>query len=253
MFTLAHLSDPHLALPPVPGPASLMNKRILGYLSWRRRRRFIHDPRVLQALVADLHEQRPTHVAITGDLVNISLPEEFSRAASWLRALGAPDWITVIPGNHDAYLPMPWRESLGLWADYMTDEGGGGAAKAPGGRDDFPIVRRRGPVALIGLNSAHPSKPFMAFGTLGERQLAALDARLTALGREGLFRVVLVHHPPLNSQSRRGSRLVDAPGLRDVIARAGAELVLYGHIHRFSLEHTAGAGGRVPVVSVPSA
>ena len=43
MFTLAHLSDPHLAPLPKPRLSELLNKRITGYINWRRRRRFIHD------------------------------------------------------------------------------------------------------------------------------------------------------------------------------------------------------------------
>ena len=35
------------------------------------------------------------------------------------------------------------------------------------GRDGFPYVRRIGGLALIGLNSAVPTKPFVAAGRLG--------------------------------------------------------------------------------------
>ena len=38
----------------------------------------------------------------------------------------------------------------------------------------IPTLRRRGPVALIGLSSAVPTPPFMATGTLGRAQLEAL-------------------------------------------------------------------------------
>ena len=42
-FTLAHLSDPHLAPLPRPRLSELIGKRITGYLNWQLRRRFIHD------------------------------------------------------------------------------------------------------------------------------------------------------------------------------------------------------------------
>ena len=100
-----------------------MNQRVLGYLSWQRRRYRVHRREVLDALVADLREQAPDHVAITGDLVNISLPAEFVQAAVWLRQLGTPDWVTVIPGNHDAYVEVKWREAWAHWSDYMCGDG----------------------------------------------------------------------------------------------------------------------------------
>jgi hypothetical protein len=41
----------------------------------------------------------------------------------------------------------------------------------------FPFVRRRGPLALIGVSSAVPTPPLMATGRLGRAQLDALDRR----------------------------------------------------------------------------
>ena len=84
-FELAHISDPHLSPLPRPRPVELMGKRLLGYLSWQRRRRLIHRAEVLDALLKDLESRAPAHLAITGDLTNISLPGEFSQAADWLR------------------------------------------------------------------------------------------------------------------------------------------------------------------------
>ena len=70
----------------------------------------------------------------------------------------------------------------------------------------FPFVRRFGDVALIALSSAIPTMPFMAAGRLGSAQRALLSVALEELGRQGLFRVVLIHHPPLAGQAgwRRG-------------------------------------------------
>ena len=91
VFRLAHISDLHLSgLPPVAW-SELANKRLLGYLSWRLRRRRLHLGLILDALVRDLHALRPNHVAITGDLVNLALPGEFAEAATWLRRLGSPE------------------------------------------------------------------------------------------------------------------------------------------------------------------
>ena len=72
MFTLAHLSDPHLAPLPTPRWVELIGKRITGYINWQRKRRFIHDPAALAAIVADVKTQAPDHIAVTGDIANIA-------------------------------------------------------------------------------------------------------------------------------------------------------------------------------------
>ena len=88
MFVLAHLSDPHLAPLPRPRPRELLSKRGLGYINWLRKRRSIHRADMLAALVADLKGHAPDHVAVTGDLVNLSLTNEFAPARDWLARLG---------------------------------------------------------------------------------------------------------------------------------------------------------------------
>ena len=100
MFTLAHLSDPHLPMPTARA-VELLNKRATGYVNWWRNRVHLHVPEALARVVADIKAAKPDHIALTGDLVNVALPEEFRRAADWLAAFDQPDRITVIPGNHD--------------------------------------------------------------------------------------------------------------------------------------------------------
>lgn len=253
MVTLAHLSDPHVPSPLPFSLAILGTKRIFGYWSWRRRRAFIHSAAVLDALARDLAAAAPDHVAITGDLVNISLPNEFPAAARWLETLGPADSVSVVPGNHDAYVSVPWATSCGLWSAYMSGARTGGRVGPPSGADDFPYVRRCGEMAVVGLSSALPTPPGWASGRLGAAQLGRLDAMLADLGEEDVFRVVLVHHPPIEGDNPVRKRLDDAAALQQVIARRGAELILHGHDHRCSIRAMAGPEGTVPAVGVPSA
>jgi 3',5'-cyclic AMP phosphodiesterase CpdA len=249
MFRLAHISDPHLGpLPPV-SPRELMNKRFFGWLSWVRRRRSLHLPAVLGALAEDLKVLAADHIVVTGDLTNIALPGEFSQVAEWLGTLGSPANISVIPGNHDAYVAVPWAHSLAKWQPFMAGEDG----EAGDGPESFPYVRYRGPLAIVGLSSAQPTPLFQAHGTLGAAQLARLGPLLRRLGQEGRFRVVMLHHPPSLEGIARRKRLVDAAAFRQVIAEAGAELVLHGHDHTFGREVIEGRDGPVPVLGIPSA
>jgi 3',5'-cyclic AMP phosphodiesterase CpdA len=245
MFALAHLSDPHLGPIPQPRLHELAGKRVLGYLNWRSRRRTQHRAEVLDELVADLKASSPDHVAVTGDLINIGLAAEFAPARAWLDRLGKPDQITLVPGNHDIYVGATADYIHRNWRDYMRGDD-------PAARHDaFPFVRRRGPAALIGLSSALPQPPFMATGRLGAPQLARLDAVLGELRGAGLFRVVLIHHPPARGPWHK--RLIDADGFRAVLARRGADLVLHGHHHVHSLFWLEGPEHRIPAVGVPSA
>jgi len=244
MFVLAHLSDPHLAPLPRPRLSELASKRILGYLNWYRSRRAIHRSEVLAALVRDLKTQSTDHIAVTGDLTNIALAAEFPPARDFLVSLGVPADVTLIPGNHDAYVAAGLQYAADQCGDFMH---GDGAANVK-----FPFVRRRGPIVMIGLSTAVPTAPFMATGWLGAEQLAKLGETLAAFGREDVFRIVLIHHPPV-SKARPHKLMTDAMAFRRVLAAHGAELVLHGHDHLHMLNWIDGRRGRIPVVGVPSA
>lgn len=246
MFTLAHLSDPHLGPLPEPRFRHLLSKRIVGYLNWQRRRAKTLQPKILVDLVAAIHAARPDHIAVTGDLVNIALPEEGALARAWLESLGDPHHVTLVPGNHDAYVPGALARHKRLWAPYLAGDG-------PASRLVFPSIRRRGPLGIVGASSARASLPGMATGHISDRQIVAIQAALSQLGREGLFRVLLIHHPPGASLAHWHQRLVGAGRLRNAVARAGCELILHGHMHRANVDHIPGPNGPVPVVGVPSA
>lgn len=244
-FTLAHLSDPHLAPLPRPWLAELAGKRALGYLNWTRNRYKYHRRDILDLLVSDLHTQMPDQIAVTGDLVNFALESEFPLAQAWLKTVGPPDKVTAIPGNHDAYV----RSTRLRFAESFAAYFGGDAPQE--GPATFPSLRRRGPLALISLSSAVPSGPFMATGRLGSAQLAALEQLLQSIAHEQLFRVLLVHHP-LRSANRM-KRLTDAKDLIALLARHGVELILHGHDHVHSTIWIDGPERKIPTVGVPSA
>lgn len=242
-FTLAHFSDPHL--PPLPKPRlrELAGKRVLGYLNWTRNRHKYYRREVLDALVRDLQAHAPDHVAVTGDLVNLALPAEFAPAQAWLQSVGAPEGVTAIPGNHDTYVRATKHRFVETFGDYLSGD-------EPAAHT-FPFLRRRGPVALIGLSSAVPTAPFMATGRLGRAQIAALERILVSLSTEQVFRVLLVHHP-LRSDSRP-KRLTDSAPLIALLKLHGVELILHGHDHIHSTMWFDGPDGKIPSIGVPAA
>jgi 3',5'-cyclic AMP phosphodiesterase CpdA len=254
MFRLAHLSDPHLGPLPDPKLLQLFSKRLLGYLNWQRNRSKFMGGNHLEQLVEDMKAQAPDHIAVTGDLVNIALPLEISGARAWLDELGAPDQVSVVPGNHDAYVRGAVKKARSAWWPFMRGDGDDDVpAEKVGSEATFPYVRKRGDVAIIGVTTGRATAPWFASGRVGTKQSRRLRAILEELAEEKLFRVVLIHHPPFKNATKWHKRLSDASRLRVVVKRAGAELILHGHTHIDSFESIEGPDGPVPVIGVPSA
>ncbi|GAB4348940.1 MAG: metallophosphoesterase [Immundisolibacter sp.] len=240
-WALAHLSDPHLTDPLRSVAADWPLKRRLGRVSWRRRRRHRHRLPVLATLVDDLRARAPEQVALSGDLVQVGLADEFAQAAQWLADFVPPERLLLVPGNHEAYVAGAWQAGRASWQRWL------------GIPDGEPWLRRHGELLLIGLSSAVPTWPGLATGTLGRRQLALFEDVLAQGAREGLFRVVVVHHPPVAGVVGWRKRLTDRHLFAAAIARHGAGLVLHGHAHRATWTQLAGPSGPVPVVGAPSA
>jgi 3',5'-cyclic AMP phosphodiesterase CpdA len=245
MFVLAHISDPHLAPLPAPRCSELRSKRLGGFVNWQRKRRDIHLLETLERLIAQVKGEHADHIAVTGDLVNLALPEEFPAARTWLKNLGSPQEITFVAGNHDAYLRRMEPEPERHWGEYMLGDGQTEVT--------FPFVRRRGPVAIVGLSTAVAAPWFKATGRLGTDQIAKLREILAQLGAEGVFRIVALHHPPESEPDRKSERLIDGAALLAAISDSGAELIIHGHEHIHSMAWFDAAGRRIPAVGVPSA
>jgi len=250
MFVLAHLSDPHLGPIPEARLSELLGKRFFGMMNWIGARRRNFGASTLGPLMADLEQQAPNHTCVTGDLVNVSLPAEFDTGATFLASLGEPADVSVVPGNHDAYVRSAMHYHLEHWAPFLS--GDDTHPHTPVDVDAFPYVRRRGPLAVVGVSTAVPTAVFLASGEAGDGQLKRLKTLLAALKAEGLFRAVMIHHPPVGSRPFHRD-LRDAAAVRAVLAEAGAELVMHGHDHRASLGHIEAVDGAIPVVGVPSA
>ena len=257
MFTLAHFTDPHIGPMPPARLLELLGKRLTGYLSWRGNRVHIHAMAVLEALVKDIRAHKPDHIALTGDVINISLPAEYRRAATWLAQVAPPEQLSLVPGNHDRYVRVPAGRGLELWRPWMRGNeaamNAGLIPEAVSSPAGFPYVRLFGKVAIIGVSSAVVTPPFVAAGRLGRRQRHDLERLLARLGQDGFFRVLLIHHPPLPGQNRKRKALADRDQMQAILLETGAELVLHGHNHKPMLTMLDGKNGPVAVVGGRSA
>ncbi|KQV64537.1 metallophosphatase [Rhizobium sp. Root1220] len=251
MFKLAHISDIHLGPLPRLSVRELFSKRITGFVNWHRNRRKHLFGSTLDVLLDDIRARQADHLAITGDLVNLASGIEIRAAAAWLKELGDPADNSVVPGNHDAYVPGAYEKSMRAWYDNVR-----GDLAPPHWEEDrhvFPYLRVRGKVAIVGCSTALATPPFAASGFFGERQARETVNMLRAAGEAGLFRVVMIHHPPIRGATSFHKRMIGIRRFAAVVSTGGAELVLHGHTHLNTLHWLRGQTGPVPVVGIASA
>ncbi|MDN5873012.1 MAG: metallophosphoesterase [Sinobacteraceae bacterium] len=216
-----HLSDPHLTTLDGCRPRDLRGKRLLGYLSWRRRRRFEHRRAHLDALVDAVRRQGGDQLLVSGDLTHLGLPAELQAARGWLETLGEPGRVTVVPGNHDVFARGSMAAVVQAWSPYLHLDGDAG----------YPAVRNFDGVQIINSCSAVPTAPLLASGRLGKTQLDRLR-RVLDVSFDGV-RILVIHHPPFSGMISRRKALTDAPAL-ERLAVGHINLVLHGHGHRNS-------------------
>jgi 3',5'-cyclic AMP phosphodiesterase CpdA len=197
---------------------------------------------------------RPDHMVLTGDLTHLGLPSEFLKAREWLQSLGPPSRVTVIPGNHDAYIATPWESTFCHWSDYMSSDADcGSMGEGKDLQSVFPLLRLLNGIALIGVSTARPTPLFSATGRIGKMQMERLENILAETRRSHLLRIIAIHHPPVPGASSWRKRLTDLSRFRSLLVRQGAELILHGHTHHTLLGHLETPFGKVSSIGVPSA
>ena len=251
-----HLTDIHLPLGDTPSARAVLNKRLLGLLSWKRKRHARHLQWVSDALVEDLREQSCDAALISGDLVNIALPSEFGAAQRWMERSFDGMSVVFTPGNHDTYVQTDWDETLGLLASYMTGlRAGEMNAREAASADDFPFLCEFGggenKVAVISANSSPPTAPGLASGKLGEEQLQRIKQLLSET--KDSFQILMLHHPVNDGVVSARKGLDDRRALRTIIAEVGVDLILHGHAHAPSEGVVETPNGAAPVIGGGSA
>jgi len=187
-----------------------------------------HLRRLSEAVLELAHAGRPDLVVVSGDLTQRAKPYQFREARAWLDRLPAP--VSFVPGNHDVPMFRFWERFLSpfdAWTRNLAPE----------------LVRgyRDGELAVAGLNTAHAwtSK----HGRVTAAEIAGVERELQAA--HGVAARVVVAHHPLAGGERLGREPVARGGLAALerIARAGADLVLSGHLHHGFWLRPFGADG----------
>jgi 3',5'-cyclic AMP phosphodiesterase CpdA len=235
MVRIAHISDLHvLSRTGAHWRAMLLNKRLTGYANTLLRRGRVHRREFLLT-VLEAAAKAADHVVVTGDITNLALESEYDDARSLLSGVSRSVEVTVVPGNHDIYLPPVFHERRFAhhFGDFLKSDLPDLALDLPAGR--FPCVKLRGPVAIIGVSSGVPRPPFIAAGLVGDKQLHALARVLAHPEVERRTAVILIHHPPVDGRSRIAQLrdgLADGAAFRRALAPLADGLVLFGHVHK---------------------
>lgn len=221
MTRIAHLTDLHL-LETGHAARAMREKMRLSFLTLGRaidaelhRRRF-------EKALDDAWKARADHLVISGDLTEDGLPEQFEILAEVLsESRWSPDDVTIVPGNHDAYVEVHAFERalagpLSPWRRTST----------PGAITELPNA------TVIALSTTIDQHWLRAAGRVGEAQLVLLERLLVAQRHRPV--AIAMHHPPMpwGLQLRWIEGLLDVDSVAASLARHPHAHVLCGHIHK---------------------
>ncbi len=243
MFYLAHISDIHLTPMPKIAWRELLNKRITGYINLNLNRKLCFNRNFLDRVVISLLQQKPDHLVISGDIVNLGTFEEFINGKIWLENLSKKIPLSISLGNHDAYVKGSLKQACNIFANWLKSD-------VDFEQDSyFPNVKIQNGVAIINVCTAIATLPFFATGYFSKKQAKNLEKILYICGQQNLFRIINIHHPPMKRATNWHKKLWGIRNFKNAIKSAGAELILHGHTHKESLEYML----NIPVIGVGSA
>lgn len=191
MLTLLHVSDLHF-----------------GY----------EDREALDWFLTAVENERPAAVLCTGDLTMRGSAREYALAQAWLAKLPVP--VALVPGNHDVpYYNHMVRRLTTPYARYRALE----ARLTP---PDLPGL------AVVPLKTIARAQWRLNWSK-GRVSNKDLDQTVAALERqrECALRIVIGHHPLVDAQTQSTGSTKGGQRALAALARAGAQVVLSGHVH----------------------
>jgi 3',5'-cyclic AMP phosphodiesterase CpdA len=182
------------------------------------------DDAVVAAIVPLVNSLSPDVVVVSGDLTQRAKPDEFRAARRFLDELPKPQ--IVVPGNHDVPLYNVFQRfgsPLRKYKRFITED------MAP-----FYVDSE---IAVAGVNTAR-SLTFKD-GRINEEQMQQLHDQLAPLP-DHLTKIVVTHHPFDLPEGFEEKDLVDRAGqAMEFFLRAGADVLLSGHLHTSHVTDTA--------------
>lgn len=173
-------------------------------------------PAAMQALEALARDIAPALIVLSGDITQRATRAQFRSARAFVDRLGVP--VLAIPGNHDIPLFAVGARLLSPYGRYSESFG-----------DDLEPQASLPDWQVIGVNTTrwwrHEN------GVVSAEQAGRVAARLSQAGSRQI-RVVVTHQPVMVTREvDRANLLVGREAAVAHWARAGADLILGGHIH----------------------
>lgn len=206
-----------------PGLRGCFDKRLFGWCNDLLKRRFLHDPDLLNMAVQVILQRKPDCVLFAGDAVSTSDPAEFERAKLRFQPLaGSGIPLLCAAGNHDCYVrDKTCRNAMLDFYRFLA------AGREEVFSCDSPVFRKTGGLRLLALPEAHPVAPWLSCGSLSDESTDFLEREAASGDPEPL---VLLHHFPLLDHSWRRS-LRNAGKARALLKKGKIALSLCGHTH----------------------
>lgn len=239
MFRLGHVSDIHISARIKATPKRFLNKRILGGTNLLLKRKKSHSNGAVIQAFSQLVDHGVDHIAVSGDLTNLALAEEFAAAKLIIEAVpDSANMVSVVPGNHDYYTKhtQSARTFERTFEAYIQSD-------LPTYQLDgaYPYCKLLGDdVALIGINTGIATPWFIAAGQVDERELRALGELLKDPRLEGRAVVVMLHHPLLpyeHTRVQRSRRLRNEAEVLRMLRMHDVTLAIHGHNHHYGIHH----------------
>lgn len=186
-----------------------------------------HRADLVEPLLERLNAAQADLVVVTGDVTHRARGDQYAQAAAFLAQIHAP--LMVIPGNHDVPLYNLAVRFLSPWCGFRRAMGG-----------DLSPTRQVGPARVLSLNSVDPFA--VQRGVIRDGEIRRLEGSLDPQA----MNIVALHHPleHLAQVDKELSRR--APEALARLERAGAQVVLSGHLHVWAtgamLDQTAHPG-----------
>lgn len=191
MITLFHVSDLHF-----------------GY----------EDREALDWFMEAVRSERPAAVLCTGDLTMRGSAREYALAQAWLAGLPVP--VALVPGNHD--VPHYHHMVRRLTTPYSRYHALEASLVAP----DLPGI------AVVPLKTIARAQ-WRFNWSKGRVSNKDLDSAVAALERQRdeTLRIVIGHHPLVDADTKSTGSTKGGKRALAALARAGAQVVLSGHVH----------------------
>jgi 3',5'-cyclic AMP phosphodiesterase CpdA len=174
-------------------------------------------PIVVAALLRLIDACPPDLVIVSGDITQRARRHQFAAARAFFDTL-RPTPMVIVPGNHDIPLFDPFAR---LFYPYANHQRAFGADLEPS-FDSHDLL-------VLGVNTTRPYRH--TDGEVSMQQVKRVAARLEA-ARDTQLRVVVTHQPVAVTRTQDEKNLLHGHA-RAVQrwARAGADLIVGGHIH----------------------